>query len=79
MPFNTAFFPTFRRPRTSNDLEAMMQSNDVFILVSLQSSGIIITVNKISVEVFTMVTEYTQYTCPHNGEQAKTTVFIMSS
>ena len=34
MPYNTAFFPTFRRPRTPNDIEAMMQTNDVFIMVS---------------------------------------------
>lgn len=33
MPFNTAFYPTFRHPQTTLDLEAMMQSNDVFIMV----------------------------------------------
>lgn len=37
MPFNTAFFPTFRRPRTPNDLETMMQSNDVFIMGAAMS------------------------------------------
>ncbi|XP_063405846.1 uncharacterized protein LOC134689807 [Mytilus trossulus] len=37
MPFNTAFFPTFRRPRTLRDIEAMMQSNDVFIMGAAMS------------------------------------------
>ncbi|CAC5412969.1 DNASE1 [Mytilus coruscus] len=37
MSFNTAFFPTFRKPRTLRDLEAMMQSNDVFIMGAAMS------------------------------------------